>query len=86
MIPTIIIFTEDPKIGISMTQIGRQRFKIMFDISDTLTQTAITLTNTRRQFPQLTTNLSKLTGGSIHTIKRKPKLALHYNPPTAIQA
>lgn len=71
---------------ISLTLLSNQRFKILLDIGNTFTQSTDTLTDTSRQFPQLTANLSKLTGGSIHTIKRKPELALHQKPPTAIQA
>lgn len=72
--------------GLSLLLTGRQRFKITSNSGYTLTQTAVTLTHTRRQLQQPTTNLSKLTGRSIHPIKRKPKLALQHNPPTAIQA
>ena len=65
--------------SISLTLISGQRFKIILDIRNTSIQPTDTLTDTSRQLHQLTSNLRKLTGGSIHPIERKLELALHWS-------
>lgn len=55
--------------SISLTLLGNQRFKILLNTRNTLTQPADTLPDTSLQIRQLTTNPRKLTGGSINPIK-----------------